>query len=189
VDAPYVRPDIFVKPGKTPGSFTVDFDRRGLPELSVAPEFRTSEAGRFGADLVKRATSVMEAVAARQETLVKMARYLVEAQKAFFVKGPAFLQPLRMIEAAAALQVHQTTVSRIARGKYVQCEWGVFEVRHFFSVNADVKQALATVLAEQKEANPGKKVTDQRLAELLAERGFTVARRTVTKYRGALQTN
>jgi RNA polymerase sigma-54 factor len=135
----------------------------------------------------------------------------VKHQKAFFEKGSKFLKPLRLKDIAEEIGVHESTVSRISNAKYLQCEWGLFEIKYFFSnavsvqskdddlkiENASlknknsqekvlskesIKQELLAILQEEK----GKNLSDQKLSERLAQKGINIARRTVAKYRKEL---
>jgi RNA polymerase sigma-54 factor len=107
-----------------------------------------------------------------------------------------------MKDVAETLGVHEGTISRIANGKYLQCSWGLFEIRYFFSTQAtvsdgqvrskeSVKQELLLIMkehAEQQKNNPTiKKLSDETLAQKLETRGIKIARRTVAKYRAELQ--
>ena len=111
-----------------------------------------------------------------------------------------YLKPLRLKDIAEKIGVHETTVSRISNGKYIQCEWGLFEIKYFFSnavsvsENTDksnlqkehskesVKQVLLSILSTEE----GKSLSDQKLSDKLAEKGINIARRTVAKYRKEL---
>ena len=117
-------------------------------------------------------------------------------QAAFFEQGPRSLAPLRQKDVAELLGVHETTISRMANGKYVQCEWGLFEIGYFFTnqVGTDKSTSQTGVKAEIEEilkAHEGDKkpLSDQKIADMLAERGIKIARRTVAKYRAALNIN
>jgi RNA polymerase sigma-54 factor len=206
----YIAPDITVErlepvlndPGAYgdggPG-FTVGLAGNFLPRLSVSSSFLRQAQGAdkkataFSRALVREAQWVIGMVRQREQTLHKTAQAIVEAQIPFFERGPRFLRPLRMKDAAQTVGVHEATISRISRGKYIGCEWGLFEVRSFFSgeVAGDaaggrsregVKAELKQILAE----SAGKKPSDEALATELARRGIIIARRTVAKYRHEL---
>ena len=127
---------------------------------------------------------------------MRLLRVIVGKQSRFFNKGPGNLVPLKMQEVADAIDVHPATISRIANGKFIRCEWGFFEIRYFFtnSIAADgegpskesVKQTIAKILAEHETNGNGKKLSDEKLVEKLAEKGIKIARRTVAKYRAEL---
>ncbi|MDR1785346.1 MAG: RNA polymerase factor sigma-54 [Spirochaetaceae bacterium] len=217
----YISPDVYVtresgeSPEEPPGArFRVTFARDKLPELSLSPGFsslsgrgkqprskKAEGAGDFARSYIREARQFLDAVKQREETIVRAAEAIVKAQIPFFERGPRFLQPLKMKDLAEAIDVHEATVSRIANGKYLQCEWGLFEIRYFFSnqvslsspglrSKASVKEELRELLQAhegQARDNPkAKRLTDEALAAMLKERGVTIARRTVAKYRAEL---
>jgi RNA polymerase sigma-54 factor len=200
-DAAYIIPDVYVRrrpPEDGPG-FTLDFDRQSLPEVTIAPSFADLDTmsakivDSFSREMVRSAKWVIDAVRQRHDTIVKTMRVLVDVQYPFFDQGPLFLQPLRMKDVAKRVGVHETTISRLSRGKYVQCEWGLFELRRFFSnvvgeqwSKEGVKQQLASLIGTYHRENPSKKLSDQMLCDRLAAMNITVARRTVAKYRNEL---
>ncbi|MDR1574647.1 MAG: RNA polymerase sigma-54 factor, partial [Treponema sp.] len=118
----------------------------------------------------------------------------VEFQRPFFVNGPKYLAPLTLADIAKELGVHETTVSRIANGKYMQTEWGIFEIRFFFSNSISgtgsggspySKEGVKAVIQEIITAE-NRRISDRDIADLLAQRGISLARRTVAKYRKEL---
>ena len=117
-----------------------------------------------------------------------------------------------MKDVAEKIGIHEATVSRISNGKYIQCDWGLFEIKYFFSAKVtsstvtsseqnisdsnnsvsreSVKLVLKDIILKHKEDNPdAKPLSDQKLAEKLKEKGIQVARRTVAKYRTELEIN
>ena len=139
----------------------------------------------------------------RENTLIKVVSAIVHEQREFFAKGPYYLVPLRMKDIAEKVELSESTISRLAKGKYLQCEWGIFEIRYFFSsrVNTNesssnsterskesVKQELKQIIVQHMTENPtAKPLSDQKLSDLLAQRGVQIARRTVAKYRAELK--
>jgi RNA polymerase sigma-54 factor len=201
-NAAYIFPDVFVY--KNGARFTVEFSRDSLPSLEISSEFTQSglDKDRFSNGLIHDAQWVIDAIQMRQNTIVNTARVIVGAQSAFFEHGPRFLRPLKMKDVADALMCNEGTISRIANGKYLQCSWGLFEIRYFFSTQAtvsggqaqskeSVKQELSLIIKEheeQQKSNPAlKKLSDKALAQKLESRGIKIARRTVAKYRAELQ--
>jgi len=168
------------------------------------------EQRKFIKNSIKDAQWFLNAIKYRENTLLKAALGIVHAQKLFFEKGPRYLAPLKMKDIAEIVGVHETTISRFANGKYIQCEWGLFEIKYFFSsqvatkqisteqvdpenlnINArskeSVKQELKEIILKYSAENPSKKpLSDQKLSDILAQRGIQVARRTVAKYRSEL---
>jgi RNA polymerase sigma-54 factor len=213
----YISPDVYVlkaaaddEDAPKEARFKIVFSRDKLPDISLSPVFKEiAETARrknsadtgFVKAHIKEAQRFLDAVIQREQTIVKAAEAIVRAQIPFFEKGPRFLLPLRMKDIAELINVHEATVSRIANGKYLQCEWGLFEIRYFFSnqVSASspqlkskesVKQELLAILKDYQERakknRAPKKLTDEELTLKLKERGISIARRTVAKYRAEL---
>jgi RNA polymerase sigma-54 factor len=200
----WIVPDVIVR--KTEEDFSVIINDEEIPVIGVAPFFMEledsatsggkSEARDFARESVKEAQWFLHTIERRNRTILKLARALVVFQRDFFVHGPTRLAPLRMKDIAEEIGMHEATVSRAANGKYLQCEWGIFELRHFFSNQVSsgspggggglfskegVKEVIRQIIAESKET-----LSDQKISDLLAVRGIKIARRTVAKYRGEL---
>jgi RNA polymerase sigma-54 factor len=147
----------------------------------------------------------------RNETLLKVCRAIVEFQREFFLKGPKYMRPLTLKDVAGEIGVHEATVSRITSSKYIQTEWGIFALKHFFSnsvpaINSSesrfskegVKEIIREIIGQEsaKESPGGRRgeahgsggrgLSDQKIVEILAAKGVSLARRTVAKYRGEL---
>jgi RNA polymerase sigma-54 factor len=132
---------------------------------------------------VSRAQLFLTNLRQRRETIRRIATYLIERQEGFLRHGVRFLEPLTRAEVAGAIGVHESTVSRATANKHVQLpSHEVIPFSHFFTASLSVKDVLMELVA--KEARP---LTDQELVEMLRERGFDVARRTVAKYRNQLK--
>ena len=131
----------------------------------------------------------------RQETLLRVSEAIVQRQARFFAEGPLAMQPLVMREIADTLGLHESTISRVSSGKYLSTPWGTFELRHFFGSglasddgSATSSTAVRTLIGQWiAEEPPRKPLSDNRLCELLQERGIQCARRTVAKYREQLR--
>jgi len=210
----FVIPDIRVV--KKDGEFVIILNEEEIPVLGISPFF-IKVAGEqpegeknqqqnisrkkedkpvrdFARENIKEARWFIKSINQRNHTLLKVTRAIVEFQRAFFTGGPQYLAPLTLKDIADAVSIHMATVSRTANGKYVQTEWGIFELRYFFcnSITGTgskgsrfskegVKQIIKEII-ESEQTN----LSDQNITELLAERGITLARRTVAKYRGEL---
>ena len=126
---------------------------------------------------------------------------IVKKQHEFFEAGPGHLSAFRQKDVAAVLGVHETTVSRMAGSKYLQCHWGLFPLKYFFvnAVGSDgtgreegssrdkVLSEIEKIQREHEAAGDhAKKLSDQKISDMLAQRGMKVARRTVAKYRSLL---
>ena len=192
--------------------FVIELIKTNLPTVRISKDFlEFQNENSQTKKAVKDAKTFLEAVNQRNSTLLKVCIEIVKHQKAFFEKGSKFLKPLRLKDIAEEIGVHETTVSRISNAKYLQCEWGLFEIKYFFSnavsvqskdddlkiENASlknqnsqekvlskesIKQELLAILQEEK----GKNLSDQKLSERLAQKGINIARRTVAKYRKEL---
>lgn len=125
---------------------------------------------------------------------MRCADCIVERQEDFFRRGPGHLRPMTLADVAQVLEVHESTVSRAVKDKYLQCAHGVFPLGYFFSralsagtgegISAEqVKTALKKLIAEENKKKP---LSDQKLCELLAAQGIGISRRTVAKYRDEL---
>jgi len=150
------------------------------------------EAG--GAQGVVVAGSTGEAATlsdAEYDTLLRTARVIVERQAAFLAEGEEAMAPLTLKEVADAIGMHESTVSRITSGKFMQTPRGTFELKHFFAVRLDgasisgqaVKAMVRRLIESEPPARP---LADEAIAELLARQGVNIARRTVAKYREQL---
>ena len=205
----YVSPDVIVK--QIDGELTLVINEEQVPVLGVNPFFE--ELSRDSTDRALRkfvnhnlqdARWFMRSIAERNRSLLKVARAVVAAQREFFRGGAKYLVPLTLKDVAAEVGVHEATVSRLANGKYIQTEFGVHELRYFFTNSISgagskgsrfsktaVKEMLREIVAETASTggNPApviKPLSDSRLAEILAEKGVRIARRTVAKYRKEL---
>jgi RNA polymerase sigma-54 factor len=196
----YVVPDIQVV--RKEGEFVIVLNEEEIPVLGINPFFMKlsdkKDGGKpvrdFVKENIKEARWFIRSINQRNHTLLRVVRAIVEFQRNFFMHGPKHLAPLTLKDIAQEIGVHETTVSRIANGKFIQTEWGIFEIRHFFTNSISgagsggsryskegVKEIIREIIAEE-----GKRFSDQELADLLARRGIPLARRTVAKYRKEL---
>jgi RNA polymerase sigma-54 factor len=175
----YVVPDAVVRSmDGMPGEFTVELVEPALTRLAV----RRASPGRTANESAARARSFLGQLRDRWETLRRVVEYAVERQKGFLLHGAPALKPLTRAEVAAELSLHESTVSRTVADKYVLLPDGsLLPLSRFFTASGGVDGELRRLL----EASPGP-VSDQRLAELLREAGFVIARRTVAKHRARL---
>jgi RNA polymerase sigma-54 factor len=200
----YVLPDIMVK--LKDGDFVIVLNDEEIPVLGIDPFFDSlagrSEAERrqdratsaYVRDNIKQAKFFIHSIHQRNQTLLKVARAVVEYQRAFFAEGPKRLAPLTLRDVAEEIGVHETTVSRIANRKYMQTDWGIFELRYFFTNSISgagsrgssfSKSGVKQVIKEIIEAEDSI-LSDRDIVDVLARKGIKLARRTVAKYRGEL---
>ena len=146
-------------------------------------------------DKLQQAESVRQAVSQRESTLLRCAQAIVDAQAGFFRCGPQALLPMRLADVAETLGLHESTISRAVRGKYIQCVQGAYPLKYFFSrsVTAEtggaqiggtaVRLKLKQLIDQEDHQKP---LSDQKLAALLTQAGCPISRRTVAKYRGEM---
>jgi len=198
----FVIPDLQVK--EKEGEFVVIINDEEIPTIDVNQFFfelmdgdsTEKEVKRFVNTRVKDARWFIRTVNQRNQTLVKVMSAIVEFQRDFFRKGVKYLVPLTLKDIAGEVGVHEATISRLTNGKYVQTEWGIYELKFFFSNSISgsgsggsrfSKVGVKEVVREIIEENKGKKkLSDQKIADLLSRKGIKIARRTVAKYRKEL---
>nr|WP_272917840.1 RNA polymerase factor sigma-54 [Altericroceibacterium endophyticum] len=138
---------------------------------------------------------LIKALDQRQRTILKVTAEIVKHQEGFFRKGVAHLKPLTLRTVAEAIDMHESTVSRVTSNKYLNCARGTFELKYFFTSGVAAADGDGSVSAESVKAeirslvdaeDPKKILSDDKLVELLREKGFDLARRTVAKYREAI---
>jgi RNA polymerase sigma-54 factor len=197
----YVIPDLEVI--RKDGDFAIVLNNEEIPVLGINPFFMKLSGKRGGdkpvrdfvRENIREARWFIQSINQRNHTLLKVARAIITFQRPFFVDGPKHLAPLTLRDIAGEVGVHETTVSRTANGKYVQTEWGIFEIRHFFSNSISgigsggspySKEGVKEIIRELISGEE-RRFSDQEIAGLLAKRGISLARRTVAKYRGELE--
>ncbi len=198
---PTVTPDIFVELGED-GKYKVRLEDGRTPSLFISSYYRQllsrGEANAETREYIKRkinsAQWLIEAIEQRRSTLTKVAQAIVDHQTEFLNKGPEAIEPLKMQQIADKVHVHVTTVSRAVDDKWIQTPRGIFPLKRFFcggTVSADGEEvAWDTVRLKLQEIIDGENkqapLSDDDLVKELAKHGLTVARRTVTKYRKAM---
>jgi RNA polymerase sigma-54 factor len=200
----YVIPDLLVT--KKEGEFVLILNDEEIPVLGINPFFdeimkngkgkSEKNVKKFVNSNVKDARWFIRSIHQRNQTLLKIAKAIVEFQRDFFIKGPKYLVPLTLKDIAEEVEVHETTVSRITTAKYVQTEWGIFELKHFFSNSISgagsqgsrfSKEGVKEIIREIiEEDDSDKHLSDQKISDLLKKQGINIARRTVAKYRNEL---
>ncbi|MGN6376477.1 MAG: RNA polymerase factor sigma-54 [Sphingomonas sp.] len=195
-----VVPDVFVARRRAGWAVEINaatlprvlVNRRYYAELSAGNRDKASKA--WLSDCLASANWLVKALDQRQRTIIKVATEIVKQQEEFFLKGVAHLRPMTLRQIADAIEMHESTVSRVTSNKYLSCARGLFELKYFFTsaiqsadggdaVSAEaVKSAIRTLIAGEGKAI----LSDDTLVELLKARGFDIARRTVAKYREAM---
>jgi RNA polymerase sigma-54 factor len=190
----HIVPDVVVR--KLGGTWRVSLNGRTLPKVRISAH---CEAGLSRAPgdvsalrgLLDEARWLVRGIAMRNDTLMRTTQVLVERQQAFLDKGEEAIAPLTLREVADAIGMHESTVSRITTGKYIQTPRGTFELKRLFAVRlegAEVSGAAVKAMVKRLiEAEPSHApLADETIAGLLARQGVRIARRTVAKYRDQL---
>jgi RNA polymerase sigma-54 factor len=200
----YVLPDVQVI--LQDGEFIIILNDEMIPVLGINPLFESMarrkgetkdpKTRQFISQNLQDARWFIRTIGQRNETLLKVCRAIVDFQREFFLKGPKYMRPLTLKDVAGEVGVHEATVSRITSSKYMQTEWGIFSLKHFFSNSVagtgststrfskeGVKEIIREIIGQE---GGGGGLSDQKIVELLASKGVSLARRTVAKYRGEL---
>lgn len=172
-------------------SLKVKISNKGIPCVRLSPDFAKAQGSKEFAKAALDAKNLLEALEYRESAMAKAACAIAKWQADFFDKGPGHLLPLKMQDIAERIGVHESTVSRMASSKFIQCQWGLFPVKYFFSsaVSDTSKDNVQRQIQEILEENSEKRMSDQKVCDALAQRGIKVARRTVAKYRAQMNIN
>jgi RNA polymerase sigma-54 factor len=195
--AEYVIPDVFVR--RTDHGWVVEINQATVPRVRVNQSYanlisRAPDHAMLRTQL-QEARWLMRSLEIRNETLVKVARCIVQRQTSFFELGEEAMEPLILKDVAEAVEMHESTISRVTTAKYMHTPRGVFEFRYFFSSHvaaADGTEMSSTAIRAKirklvSQENPENPWSDSKLAEILSQEGIPVARRTVAKYREGMQ--
>ncbi len=193
----YIVPDIHVE--KIDGSFVVSLNERTVPHLQVSAYYRRvlaqskddQKVSEYLTERVNAAVWLIRSIQQRKDTILNVARTIVEFQEGFFEKGSKYLKTLSLHHVAEKLGIHESTVSRSVNGKYLQCQQGMYELKHFFSAGVQngsgegvSSVSIKTMIKELiDQENPASPYSDQKLVTILQDKGIGLSRRTVAKYR------
>lgn len=191
----YIYPDITVKEDEKGYRIilnkekvhTLELNREYLPMLG---QVHSSEENKYLKEQYQKAKILLRNIGKREETLAAVAEAIVDWQREFFEKGKASLKPMNLLDIAQELDVHESTVSRAVRDKYLECRWGIFELKYFFSNktsdgnNCNVLTCIQEIIRSENKQKP---LSDAKIAEQLEKKGIRISRRTVTKYREQMQ--
>ena len=194
-ETPYILPDFYIT--EENGQLHIIMNDYYLPKIIIDPTYQqiiqSGTLDKSDQEYIqknyKEAEEIVNFISYRKSTMQKVMQYILHAQKAFFLSGPGHRTAMNNAEIAAALNLHESTISRAVTGKFFQCKWGVYPLRSLFTHRiheADTDQVLLQ-LQELIAAEPaGAAYSDQQLAEILSQDGVQIARRTVVKYRQKL---
>lgn len=195
----YVIPEIIVK--KRRGSWRADLNMAALPKLRINSHYeqliqrgRGTEQDRFLRNHLLEARWFLKSLQSRNDTLLKVARVIVDRQRAFFDHGAEAMKPLVLHDVAGEVGMHESTVSRVTTNKYMMTPRGIFELKYFFSSHVATADggtcsatAIRALIRKIIENEPSEKpVSDSKIADILEEQGINIARRTIAKYRESL---
>jgi len=196
----YVLPEVFVR--KSGDDYVVTTNNEHIPHLRISNTYKdlmaqrenSSEVRNYIREKIRAGKFLIKSLHQRQETILNIAKEIVNRQREFMAKGVAALKPLTMVQVAQVVGVHETTVSRAVSGKYMQTPQGIFEMKYFFTAgiqtangdgmsNTSVKDMIADIFKQEDASKP---LSDQEVVRMLKDKGIVIARRTVAKYRTEL---
>jgi RNA polymerase sigma-54 factor len=196
----YVVPEVFVT--RSGDDYVISTDNDHIPHLRISNTYKdlmsqadaSPEVRNYIREKIRAGKFLIKSLHQRQQTILNIAREIVNRQREFMEKGVSGLKPLTMSQVAQVVGVHETTVSRAVSGKYMQTPQGVFEMKYFFTSgiqtatgqgmsNTSVKEIIADIFKNEDTTQP---LSDDDVAAKLKDKGIVIARRTVAKYRGEL---
>jgi RNA polymerase sigma-54 factor len=201
-EAIYIIPDIYVH--KIGDELHVVLNEDGLPKLRINQLYRdvlargaegvAKDTRDYVQDKVRSALWLIKSIHQRQRTIYKVMQSIIKNQREFFDRGVQYLKPLNLRDVADDIGMHESTVSRVTTNKYAHTPQGIFELKFFFnsSINRVEGDAIASESVKEKirriiqAEDPRRPLSDQRIAEMLRTANIDIARRTVTKYREAM---
>ena len=197
----YITPDVTVV--KLGGYYEILLNEYMYPKITINSYYKgmlqedtPKEAKAYIGEKVRQAEWVMNCISQRNKTLLQVTKTIVDMQENFFLKGQGYLESMRQADVAGKLSVHESTVSRAVRDKYLQCSWGIFPMNYFFSKGIasengqgavtpeKIKQLMAEIIDGENKKKP---YSDRVISEKLDEKGVHISRRTVAKYREQAQ--
>ncbi|EFH1540230.1 TPA: RNA polymerase factor sigma-54 [Escherichia coli] len=198
-ESEYVIPDVLVR--KHNGHWTVELNSDSIPRLQINQHYasmcnnaRNDGDSQFIRSNLQDAKWLIKSLESRNDTLLRVSRCIVEQQQAFFEQGEEYMKPMVLADIAQAVEMHESTISRVTTQKYLHSPRGIFELKYFFSSHVNTEgggEASSTAIRALVKKliaaeNPAKPLSDSKLTSLLSEQGIMVARRTVAKYRESL---
>ncbi len=195
----YVIPDVLGR--KHNGHWTVELNSDSIPRLQINQHYasmcnnaRNDGDSQFIRSNLQDAKWLIKSLESRNDTLLRVSRCIVEQQQAFFEQGEEYMKPMVLADIAQAVEMHESTISRVTTQKYLHSPRGIFELKYFFSSHVNTEgggEASSTAIRALVKKliaaeNPAKPLSDSKLTSLLSEQGIMVARRTVAKYRESL---
>ncbi|MBS9434901.1 RNA polymerase factor sigma-54 [Photorhabdus hainanensis] len=198
-ESEYVIPDVLVR--KESEHWQVELNTDSIPRLHINQHYaelgqhtRNESDSQFIRNNLQEARWLIKSLESRNDTLLKVARCIVEQQQEFFEHGEEHMKPMVLADIAFQVDMHESTISRVTTQKFLHSSRGIFELKYFFSSHVNTESggeasstAIRAVVKKLVAAeNPAKPLSDSKLTSMLADQGIMVARRTVTKYRESL---
>ena len=195
----YVIPDVLVR--KHNGRWVVELNSDSIPRLQINQQYasmctsvRNDSDNQYIRSNLQEARWLIKSLESRNDTLLRVSRCIVEQQQAFFEQGEEYMKPMVLADIAQAVEMHESTISRVTTQKYLHSPRGIFELKYFFSSHVNTEgggEASSTAIRALVKKliaaeNPAKPLSDSKLTTMLSEQGIMVARRTVAKYRESL---
>jgi RNA polymerase sigma-54 factor len=198
-----VAPDVYVKQAPD-GSWIVELNTDTMPRVlmnqryyaTVSKDAKKDEDKAFLSECAANASWLVKSLDQRARTILKVSREIVRQQDGFFAYGVAHLRPLNLKTVAAAIEMHESTVSRVTSNKYISSPRGLFELKYFFTAsilsndggeNHSAEAVRHQIKGMIEHETPAEILSDDRIVEILKEKGIDIARRTVAKYRESLR--
>ncbi|MGC8868419.1 MAG: RNA polymerase factor sigma-54 [Sulfurihydrogenibium sp.] len=198
----YVEPDIFLYyTGDEKNPFKIEINEQGIPNINLISQYKkilnqkglSEEAKKFLYEKLQKAIGIIQGIQQRRENLQKLVEFLINYQKEFILNGKEYLKPLTLKDVSKQIGLHESTISRLVNSKYIQTPNGVMPLKTFFSNKAskesgDVSSNYVKYLIKEiiENEDPKKPYSDNDIVDILKQKGISVARRTVTKYREEL---
>ena len=198
-ESEYVIPDVSVK--KIKGRWVVELNPDSMPKIRVNSQYaamsrsvKSSTDSQFIRSHLQEAKWFIKSLESRNETLLKVTNCIVKQQQGFFEHGPEAMRPMVLNDVAEMVEMHESTISRVTTQKYMHTPRGIFELKYFFSSHVSTENggecsstAIRALIKKLISAeNSAKPLSDSKIADILAEQGIKVARRTIAKYRESL---
>ena len=198
-ESEYVIPDVSVK--KVKGRWVVELTPDSMPKIRVNSQYaamsrtvKSSGDSQFIRSHLQEAKWFIKSLESRNDTLLKVTNCIVQQQQAFFEHGPEAMKPMVLNDVAEMVEMHESTISRVTTQKYMHTPRGIFELKYFFSSHVStenggecsstaIRALIKKLIAAENSAKP---LSDSKIADILAEQGIKVARRTIAKYRESL---
>lgn len=200
----YVIPDIILK--NIDGEFVIIINDDWIPNIRISKYYKSllkkksvsKKVKNYISDKFTSAQWLIRSISQRRSTLHLVMEAILEEQMDFFKHGPGYLKPLTLKDIAERIDMHESTVSRITSKKYVQADWGIFNLKYFFSSSIkksdgssessrSVKDFIKKIIEDEGMKDNKKVYSDQDIVGILNNKGIKIARRTVAKYRKMLK--